>query len=92
VVVPVVAPSHAQALATAFAAERMLFDRGALVAVVEDPAIAEACAAAGLVVLCVRSGAATRAANPGAASGVDEAEAERNGAALVEEYEKRLRR
>jgi bifunctional enzyme CysN/CysC/sulfate adenylyltransferase subunit 1 len=91
-VVPVEAPSRAQALATAFAAERMLFDRGALVAVVEDPGLAEACAAAGLVVLCVRTGAATRAPNAGAGSGVDEAEAERSGAALVEEYEKRLRR
>jgi hypothetical protein len=92
VVVPVEAPSHAQALATAFAAERMLFDRGALVAVVEDPAIAEACAAAGLVVLCVRTGVAAPAADRGAGSGVDEAEAERNGAAIVEEYENRLGR
>jgi hypothetical protein len=69
----------------------MLFDRGALVAVVEDPAIAQACAAAGLVVLCVPAGIQSP---PGGAAGagVDEAEAERNGAALVEDYEKQLRR
>jgi sulfate adenylyltransferase large subunit len=91
IVLPVVAASRSQALATAFAAERMLFDRGALVTVVEDPAIAQACAAAGLVVLCVRTGAE---GPPGGAAGtaVDEAEAEHSGATLVEDYEKRLGR
>jgi bifunctional enzyme CysN/CysC/sulfate adenylyltransferase subunit 1 len=77
-VLPVDASSREQALATAYAAERLLFDRGIVVTVVEDAATAERCAEAGLVVLWVRATA------KGAAN-VDEAE--RAATTLVEAYE-----
>jgi hypothetical protein len=79
--------SREQALATAYAAERLLFDRGVIVTVVEDSSVAERCAAAGLVALWVRSagtGATERTTSP--------AEAERDAAALVEGYEAQARR
>jgi bifunctional enzyme CysN/CysC/sulfate adenylyltransferase subunit 1 len=81
-VLPVDASSREQALATAYAAERLLFDRGVLVAVVADAATAERCAEAGLVALWVR---ATAAGTPNVV------EAERSGAALVEAYEAQRR-
>ena len=90
VVIAVDASSHAQALATAYAAERLLFDRGALVAVVEDAKTAERCAQAGLVALWLRT-PATEAATTGT-DGVDLLEAEQAGAALVEAYEGQPRR
>ncbi len=90
VVIAVDAASYAQARATAYAAERMLFDRGALVAVVEDATTAERCADAGLVALCVRAAPVGPTAT--GVEGVNLAEAERAGATLVEAYESQLRR
>ena len=76
-VVEVDARSREQALATAFAAERLLFDRGVLATVVEDgePRAAEQFAAAGLVALWVRTVAA---------GAVDLAAAERDATELVD--------
>jgi bifunctional enzyme CysN/CysC/sulfate adenylyltransferase subunit 1 len=86
VVVPVDASSRRQALATAYAAERLLFDRGVLVAVVEDASTAERCAEAGLVVLWVRT-----TADGSTGSDADVAEAERAATAMVEQLEQRPR-
>jgi bifunctional enzyme CysN/CysC/sulfate adenylyltransferase subunit 1 len=86
-VVPVDGSSRRQALATAYAAERLLFDRGLVVAVVEDAAIAERCAEAGLVTLWVRTAAA---GDDGVEA--DVAEAERAATAIVDSFEQRQQR